>query len=101
MRFQDVAWVHGGNRIWHVRCRVIGSSIWTSYGFSIAAIRGGGGNTMKYILYLAWAWEILIGALLITPGGILCIACGATVEAPGYIGRPATIVLGIVAIVLG
>jgi hypothetical protein len=57
---------------------------------------------MKRIaIYVAWAWEILIGVLLITPGGVFCIACGATVQAPGYIGRPATIVVGVLAIVLG
>ncbi len=55
---------------------------------------------MKYVLYLAWAWEILIGALLITPGGVLCIR-GAAVESPGYIGRPATVFFGVVAIALG
>ena len=55
----------------------------------------------RVIIYLTWAWEILIGILLITPGGVLCIACGTTVQAPGYIGRPATMVAGIVAIVLG
>lgn len=53
------------------------------------------------IIYLTWAWEILIGVLLITPGGVFCIACGVAVENPGYIGRPATMVLGVVAIVLG
>ena len=25
---------------------------------------------------LAWAWLIFIGGLMITPGGIECIACG-------------------------
>ena len=55
----------------------------------------------RVIIYLTWAWEILIGILLITPGGVFCIACGTTVQAPGFIGRPATIVVGIVAIVLG
>ena len=55
----------------------------------------------RVIIYLAWAWEILIGALLITPRGVICIACGTTVQAPGYIGRPATILLAIVAIALG
>ncbi|HSF73020.1 MAG TPA: hypothetical protein VLA84_04380 [Microcoleus sp.] len=25
---------------------------------------------------LAWAWIIVIGGLMITPGGIDCIACG-------------------------
>ncbi len=55
----------------------------------------------RWIIYLAWAWEILIGVLLITPGGVWCIACGLAVESPGYIGRPATMVLGVLAIVLG
>ena len=55
----------------------------------------------RLVIYLAWAWEILIGVLLITPGGVFCIACGAAVEAPGYIGRPATMFVGVVAIVLG
>lgn len=27
---------------------------------------------------LAWAWIIIIGGLMITPGGISCIACGVT-----------------------
>lgn len=55
----------------------------------------------RYILYLAWAWEIIIGGLLVTPGGVLCIACGSTVQAPGYIGETATKVIGVVAILLG
>ena len=55
----------------------------------------------RVIIYLAWAWEILVGVLLITPGGVLCIACGASVQAPGYIGRPATVVVGVLAIALG
>ncbi len=25
---------------------------------------------------VAWAWLIIIGGLMITPGGIYCIACG-------------------------
>ena len=55
----------------------------------------------RIIVYLAWAWEILVGVLLITPGGVFCIACGTTVQAPGYIGRPASLVIGILAIALG
>ena len=55
----------------------------------------------RLITYVAWAWEIIVGALLITPGGIICIACGVPVQAPGYIGETATWVVGIVAIVLG
>ncbi|MFI5450266.1 MAG: hypothetical protein ACHQ03_10950 [Candidatus Bathyarchaeia archaeon] len=55
----------------------------------------------RYIVYLAWAWEILIGGLLITPRGTFCIACGTIVQAPGYIGRPATLVIGVLAIALG
>lgn len=53
------------------------------------------------IIKLAWAWEILIGALLITPGGVLCIACGQIPQTQGYIGRPATLVIGVVSIVAG
>jgi hypothetical protein len=55
----------------------------------------------RWILYLAWAWEIIIGALLITPRGVVCIACGYDFQTPGYIGRPATMFFGVVAIVLG
>ena len=55
----------------------------------------------RHIVYLTWAWEILIGVLLITPGGVFCIACGTIVQAPGYIGRPATMVIGVLAIALG
>ena len=49
--------------------------------------------------YLAWAWMILIGALLITPGGVFCIKCGPS--NPGYIGDPFVNILGIVAIAFG
>ncbi len=55
----------------------------------------------RLIIYVAWAWEIIVGALLITPGGVICIACGATVQAPGYIGETATRIVGVVAVVLG
>jgi hypothetical protein len=55
----------------------------------------------RLIIYLAWAWEIIIGALLITPGNIVCIACGQVIDTSGYIGRPATIFVGVVAIALG
>jgi hypothetical protein len=30
----------------------------------------------KGIRYFAWAWIIIIGGLMITPGGIDCIRCG-------------------------
>jgi hypothetical protein len=40
---------------------------------------------------LAWAWIILIGGLMITPGGVECIVCGPQL----------TRVLGIVSIALG
>ena len=55
----------------------------------------------RLITYVAWAWEIIVGGLLITPKGIVCIACGIPVQAPGYIGETATWVVGIVAVVLG
>lgn len=54
-----------------------------------------------WIIRLAWAWEILVGVLLITPGGVFCIACGQILQTPGYIGRPATLVVGVVSIVAG
>lgn len=52
-----------------------------------------------WVIYLAWAWLILIGALLITPGGVFCIKCG--IQDPGYIGDAVINVLGIGAIALG
>jgi len=55
----------------------------------------------RTIIYLAWAWEILIGVLLITPKGIICIACGTVIEAPGYVGETAVRVIAVVAILLG
>jgi hypothetical protein len=55
----------------------------------------------RLIIYVAWAWEIIVGGLLITPGGIVCIACGASLQAPGYIGETATRIVGVVAVVLG
>jgi len=57
---------------------------------------------MKFkIIYIAWAWMILVGGLLITPGGVLCIACGHAAGVAGYIGDPAVLVLGIGSIILG
>jgi len=49
--------------------------------------------------YLAWAWMILIGGLLITPGGVLCIRCGPS--NPGYVGDIFVNILGIVAVAFG
>jgi len=31
---------------------------------------------MKWVRVLAWAWIIIIGGLMITPGGVECIVCG-------------------------
>ena len=42
-------------------------------------------------MILAWAWLIFIGGLMITPGGIDCIACGPV----------GTSILGVVSIGLG
>lgn len=56
---------------------------------------------MRLVRYLAWAWMIVIGALLITPGGVLCIACGQVINQPGYIGQTGVMVAGIGAIILG
>ncbi len=40
---------------------------------------------------LAWAWIIIVGGLMITPGGIVCIACGPLL----------TIILGVISIAIG
>ena len=56
---------------------------------------------MKGIRYLAWAWMIILGALLITPGGVWCIACGQVINQQGYIGQTGVMIAGIGAIVLG
>jgi len=50
---------------------------------------------LKALGVLAWAWTILIGALLITPIGPICIACGHMLI-PNQ-----DIVLGAISIVLG
>lgn len=52
-----------------------------------------------WIRYLAWAWLIIIGGLMITPGGVICIACGP--GDPGYIGGTVIRVLGVIAVALG
>jgi hypothetical protein len=46
---------------------------------------------MKIVRVLAWAWIIIIGGLMITPGGVSCIVCGRTL----------TLGLAVVSIVLG
>ena len=56
---------------------------------------------MRVVRYLAWLWIIIVGGLLITPGGVWCIACGQVVNQPGYIGQTGVMVLGIGAIILG
>ena len=56
---------------------------------------------MKLIRYLAWAWIIIVGALMITPGGVWCIACGQVINQPGYIGQTPVMVLGVGAVLLG
>lgn len=45
----------------------------------------------KFIIVLAWAWIIIVGGLMITPGGISCLRCGASLN----------LVIAIVSIVLG
>jgi hypothetical protein len=59
------------------------------------------GRQMKLIRYLAWAWIIVIGALMFTPARVLCIKCGLTITAPGYIGDTSVTILAAGAIVLG
>jgi hypothetical protein len=53
----------------------------------------------RWVPYLAWAWLIIIGGLLITPEGTWCIKCGG--QDPGYIGDLLVNVLSVVSIGLG
>lgn len=46
---------------------------------------------VQLIRYATWAWIIIIGGLIITPGGIDCTVCGSGL----------TMVLGLISIVLG
>lgn len=69
---------------------------------NLRELMGGQGPTKRkpwWLRYVAWAWLILLGGLLITPGGTLCIKCGA--QDPGYIGDVAINLLGIASIGLG
>jgi hypothetical protein len=61
------------------------SAIWP------APLRLGRNSLFRRFELLAWAWIIIIGALMFTPGGVECIACGPLL----------TNVLGVVSIVLG
>ena len=47
----------------------------------------------------AWAWMIVVGGLLITPGGVWCIKCGR--RDPSYIGDTLVNIFGIGAIAIG
>ena len=50
---------------------------------------------MPIIRYLAWAWLIIIGVIIIVPvGPPICIACGLALTTTDY-------VLGIVSLILG
>lgn len=55
----------------------------------------------RFFYVFVWVWMIIVGGLLITPGGIFCIVCGANIDASGYIGKPAVFVIGIVSIIIG
>lgn len=61
--------------------------------------RENGFSRFDFNRVLAWAWLILIGGLLITPGGVFCIRCG--IQDPRYIGDTLVNILGVGAIVLG
>jgi len=45
----------------------------------------------KWIGVVAWAWVIIIGALMITPNGVHCIACG----------DQGNLLMGVISIALG
>lgn len=61
----------------------------------------GSSNPRQYFWLdqLAWAWLILLGALLIMPDGVLCIKCGAL--DPGYLGDAVINLVGVISIGLG
>jgi len=46
---------------------------------------------VKYIDPLTWAWIIILGGLMITPGGVTCIKCGPVL----------TPIIGVISIVIG
>jgi hypothetical protein len=50
----------------------------------------------RFIIILAWAWIIIVGGLIITPGGIGCIRCGTTLN---FLIGVVTIVLGLAGLV--
>jgi hypothetical protein len=56
-------------------------------------------NRWWWVYYLAWAWLIIIGGLMITPGGVICIACGP--GEPGYLGGTVIRVLGVISVAIG
>ncbi len=45
----------------------------------------------KVIRYVGWAWMIIVGGLMITPGGVFCLVCGPVLNN----------VLAVLSIVLG
>ena len=55
----------------------------------------------RLILRLGWAWLILIGYILFTPIGPICISCGTAFQPHNSLGRPAIVTLGIISAVLG
>lgn len=46
---------------------------------------------IKYISPLTWAWVIILGGLMITPGGVTCIKCGPVL----------TQIMGVISILIG
>jgi hypothetical protein len=45
----------------------------------------------RFLILFAWAWLIIIGALMIYPGGVQCIACGVTL----------TRIIGVISVLVG
>lgn len=46
---------------------------------------------IKYIGPLTWAWVIILGGLMLTPGGVTCIKCGPVL----------TQIIGVISILIG
>ena len=49
----------------------------------------------KWVGTLAWVWLIIVGALMFTPIGPVCIACGRALTQMDYILGAVSVILGI------
>jgi len=67
----------------------------------VPALEGRPFSWSRLVESIAWVWTVLVGVLLITPGGTWCISCRVPVPEPGYVGELATLSLGAGSIAIG